>query len=420
MAERITQKKLLERFQPTDAWIYFLVYSASVLVAFIKTLYIAKALMPEQMGWFISLTLVSGLMIYFSNLGVMDAYLIRTRVIQRRETSAGLLRGQLYLVAIVMSGMTTMPILIYGYVYMQHQYQALNPSLAAAYLFLQPIQAATLIDLQADGRLRRYSSYILIKSAAPLIAIATARSLNSIYIDINFILICEVSTSAALIAITIGSYRHGLAFNPRLKLIMRLAKQGLYFTANAMLNNIASNIDKWFVLASYGFGSAGAYSISTQLILVGTTIAGMITTYMTPRIAHSECSLCNVIKRHNKWSAALAASGAILGTSFIYLFWGYITHNYSAYELSFEIFACAAITMSFIGANFYEAYFRVTNSGKLYFFIQVTSNVFLITLLTLVYFLRLDIYWVAIFVMIAKAFTWTACRILATRQSKRK
>jgi hypothetical protein len=397
-----------------------MVYGASVLVAFIKTLYIASVLVPEQMGWFISLSLVAALMIYFSNLGVMDAYLIRTRSIQRRETSAGLLRGQLYLVAIVMSSTATVLILIYGYVYIPFQDQALNPTLAAAYLFLQPLQAASLIDLQADRRLGRYSSYMLIKSAAPLIAIATVRSLNSTYIDINFILICEVSTSAALFGITLSSYRHSLTFNPRLKLTMRLAKQGLYFTAQAMLNNLTSNIDKWFVLTSYGFASAGAYSISNQLILVGTTIAGMITTYMIPSMSLSERTRCDVIKRHNTWSVALAASGAILGTTAIYAFWGYITRFYYVYTLSFEIFACAAITMSFIGANFYEAYFRVTNSGKIYFFIQAAANVFLITLLTLVYFLKLDLYWVAISVMLAKAFTWAACRIWATRHSKSK
>lgn len=420
MPNLITLGILLKRLQTSEAGIYFIVYGVSVLFAFLKTLYSAFVLIPEQMGWFVSLSLVAALMIYACNLGVMDSYLIRTRSIQRRGPSAALLRGQLYLVAIVMCGATTALISAYGVFYFPLQVQAPNLALAAAYLFLQPLQAVAFIDLQADRKLRKYSIYTLVKSAAPLIAIVIGRSLNPTYVDINFILICEVTISAILIGITVNSYRQSITLRPRLKLIFRLIRQGLFFTAQAMLNNLTSNLDKWFVITNFGFASAGAYSIPNQLILIGTTIAGMLTTYMIPTISVTEDTRSDVIKYYNTWSAVLAALVATLSIAVLYMFWEYITHYYSRYTLSFEIFATASVTMAFIGANFYEAYFRITDSGKQFFFIQAVSNLLLIILLILVYLLSLDLYWVALSVMLAKMFTWATCRIWASRHSKSK
>lgn len=408
------------RLQSSGAGIYFIVYAASVLAAFIKTLYIATALVPMQMGWFISLSLVSALMIYFCNLGIMDAYLIRTRSIQRREAPAALLRGQLYLFVTVMSGTATALILAFAYIYLPLQGEALNLALAVTYLFLQPLQAALLIDLQADRKLIKYASYTLIKSAVPLIVIATAISLKLTYVDINFVLMCEVVTTGALIGITVNNYRHRLILKFRPMLIMRLSKQGFYFTGHGLLNNLTSNLDKWFVLTSYGLASAGAYSISNQMILAGTAISGMITTYMIPNMTVNEANRSEVIKYLSIWSAALATAGAFISITIIYVFWEYVTHYYYQYSLTFETFAFAAATMAVIGTNFYEVYFRAVKYGKQYFYIQVASNLLLIILLSFVFFLSLNYSWVALSVLFVKMFIWATCFFIARHHSKLK
>ena len=110
-------KNILKRLQKNSAGIYFFVYGSSVIVALIKTLCIAGALIPEQMGWFITISLLSAVMIYLSNLGVMDAYLIRTRIIQRRAVPAAVLRGQLYMVVTFVSATATTIILGYANFY---------------------------------------------------------------------------------------------------------------------------------------------------------------------------------------------------------------------------------------------------------------------------------------------------------------
>ncbi len=418
MLNRIALKNVKKRLQVSDVGIYFIVYGASVVVALIKTLYIASALVPEQMGWFISLSLVSALMIYFCNLGVMDAYLIRTKIVQRRDATAALLRGQLYLVTVVMSSITTVLVVGYGYFYAQSQYQVLHLALVAAYLFLQPLQAALLIDLQADRKLIKYSTFTLIKSLAPLITIASTISINPIYVDINFVLICEVLTTSTLIGLAVSNYKHNLILKLRRKLVKRLAKQGIYFTGQTMLNNLSSNLDKWFVLTIYGLASAGAYSLSNQMILAGSAIGGMVTTYMTPHVTINRNNKKYIIKNMNMWSSVLAASVAILSLVGVYAFWENVIKYYSRYTLSFEVFAYSSVTMAFISANFYEVYFRATKSGKYYFNIHLASNIVLVLQLLTVYLLKLDVHWVAFSVMFVKIFIWTACRVVATLHSK--
>lgn len=420
MPNRNTLKYIKIRLQSGGVGIYFIVYCASVLVALIKILYIAAALVPEQMGIFISLTLISALMIYSSNLGVMDAYLSRTRSIQRGGALSALLRGQLYSVVTIMSGITTGIVMICAYAYLPSQEGTLNLSLAAAYIFLQPVQAASLIDLQADRKLIKYASYTLIKSAIPLIVIATTISLNPSYVDINLILLCEVVITGALIGLTIGSYRGKLLLKVRPLLVIKLAKQGIYFTGQGLLNNFSSNLDKWFVAMIYGMASAGAYSISNQMILAGSAFGGMITTYLTPTIIISNTNRSKIINIMTKWSATLVTAGSLLAIAILYILWGHITKYYIRYTLDFEIFACTAMTMAFIGSNFYEVYFRAAKNGEHYFYIQVVSNVLLIIFLSFVYFASLNIFWVAASVLFVKIFTWVTCFLVAKYHSNSK
>lgn len=395
----------LEKYKQNDIYVYYLVMFMAGIINFCKNIIYAKILGPEELGYYSVVILLSIFCLSFCSLGLYEGSL-GTFPLMYGQGKAGeveSLRDRTSGFILILSG-----ILI-----------AIACLVAAIYPFQNPTYQKILIVCAAFAGSQQYLSFLMIDMRSRLMTIQFGwvmfwKSCLSLAIGIiaashyGFmgIMVGEIIISMTLVGFIIR-YRmenYHLSFDA-FSTLRPIFRVGIPLMFNNIIVNLASNMEKFFIISVFGTFLFGQYSFAMLVVTGAALFQGIVYQHISPSILYSIGNGGNVSDLLKKINRLVMVGGFCL-----ILFWypfseiiKFIVPKYfKGYEYTVKLFPLIYIGAGFMVLSQYEhfiiAYRKTQNIMYSNFLVILLLFAFLLT----IYLLKLPLIFFAVSFVIGR------------------
>jgi len=362
--------------------LYFAMFIAGSGLGLVKMLAIAGELAPASFGAYSLAVIAAALLGYVNSFGVFDAFLVRLNPGQSAHPDRRVVRDSGILFSVAMSLLVS-TLAVVTYLALDDAAHGIAFGVTViAFLIMQNLFNVLMVEVQAEARSTTYAILLTTKSLIPIIVILAVRPGD----DLLFFLALD---TACLVALAIYCMmRTGLPSpaNFSSRQVVSLMRQGASFTGQNMVQNLATNADKWAIGIGMGSAKVGIYNLAAQLVVCGVAFASMIQIYFLPQVMRASLEReapMLLLRRVLRISLLALAVATVLFTGCVILAYPVILRYYSKYAQAVTILPIAALAGVVISSNHTDLYFRARMLGSTYLAVQIFTLITLVILLTL-------------------------------------
>lgn len=276
----------LQKYKENAIYVYYAIMFIAGIINFIRNIVYAKILGPAELGYYSIAMLISIFGLSFCGLGLYEGSLGTFPIMygQGKKNEAEVLRNRTSGLILLISGIfISLTCLVAAFYPFQNQ---LHPKILVICAFFSGFQlylGFLMIDMRSRMMTLQFGWIMFWRSGLSFIF----GMLAAIYFGFIGIILCETIISIILTGFVI-CYRmenYGLDFDgfSTLKPIFRI---GVPLMLNGFIINIASNLEKFFIIAIFGTYLFGQYSFAMLLVTGAALFQGIVYQHIGPGILY--------------------------------------------------------------------------------------------------------------------------------------
>lgn len=397
--------RFLKKYKDHGIFIYYVVMFTAGSINFVRNIVYAKVLGPVELGYYSFAILLSIFFLSFCSFGLYEGSLGLFPVMygQGKVHETEVLRNRTSGTILMLSGLLIFLSLVFSITYPFRNPQHQNMLIACAiFAASQQYLSFLMVDMRSRMMTMQFGWLMLWRSGLSLIA-GTAAAIYSGFIGILF---CETVISIILIFFVIrycmDNYHVSFDGLFSLKPIVHI---GIPLMINNLIVNIASNLEKFFIISIFGTFLFGQYSFAMLIVTGAALFQGIVYQHLGPSILYkigNGGNVADLLKRIDKL--------VMIGGAGLLLFWypfseiaRFIVRNYfQGYEYTVKLFPIIYIGAGFMILSQYEHFIIAYRKTRNIMFANIAVILLLCIFLFTIYLLKLPVLYFAVSFVIGR------------------